>query len=650
MPTGLENRVNPVETIIAEVMRRSGGADQTTEREIVKDVITPAVTDEEFVEDRSFVPAEGTEMGDVNIPTPLPTTSGFPSDSELVQAIGEEPTITDFGETVDEVVNIPDEGTQGRVSAIMSRFGATPAPEEQLARQTLFPGLDQPIRAGAVQGQVIGTQPIFVGSGAIFPIGLVHARQRALDKAMARKTSLKKKLFENAMVEGAPQYQRQLDNLVWSTTQQAFNDSGGDITRLMDPTSDFARKSQFLKTLAAETKDLDAIVESIIQDAAKGDKFVSKRAMEFATKYQEGKFDLTNWLNSPEEYQKISNELKSHNSMTHYLKANILTELEKEIEPALEGLSLEDYEVIFSNSDADIVRNTIRKVIPEERLKTLARIAKKDGSLAQSEEEIVEYMGAVLADDIQTSDKVIKKWKSMSSQGRTKTSVIPSDKNQRLNIFGGVVKNPDGKQIVTEELVSLPVVNKWNLSGQTNKTKGVSFTMGDEVYDMNEGRVKKETAALSGEVVSIVDLSGDMSDVTEDEETQRKWLFDSEDAYNKKKREGEKITTRRYAVIITDPTIVDNLAQLEKLDDEIKEAEKGGNKDRVKELKQEKTNLEKQPRTEVGSKRTLLVPYKELTQQMSNAGIKITEQGFVNITQEPEQAPVVMNNFTVEGD
>ena len=91
MPTGLENRVNPVETIIAEVMRRSGGADQTTEREIVKDVITPAVTDEEFVEDRSFVPAEGTEMGDVNIPTPLPTTSGFPSDSELVQAIGEEP-------------------------------------------------------------------------------------------------------------------------------------------------------------------------------------------------------------------------------------------------------------------------------------------------------------------------------------------------------------------------------------------------------------------------------------------------------------------------------------------------------------------------------------------------------------------------------
>ena len=164
---------------------------------------------------------------------------------------------------------------------------------------------------------------------------------------------------------------------------------------------------------------------------------------------------------------------------------------------------------------------------------------------------------------------------------------------------------------------------------------------------MNEGRVKKETAALSGEVVSIVDLSGDMSDVTEDEETQRKWLFDSEAAYNKKKREGEKITTRRYAVIITDPTIIDNLAQLEVLQEKI---EKESNLKNKEELKKEKANLEKQPRTEVGSKRTLLVPYKELTQQMSNAGIKITEQGFVNITQEPEQAPVVMNNFMVEGD
>ena len=70
-------------------------------------------------------------------------------------------------------------------SAFEADFG-----DDDLSREDFFPTIDRKILAGQSTGSFAGTQPIFVGEGALFPFAITQSRQKALKKAAVKEQRL----------------------------------------------------------------------------------------------------------------------------------------------------------------------------------------------------------------------------------------------------------------------------------------------------------------------------------------------------------------------------------------------------------------------------------------------------------------------------
>lgn len=101
-----------------------------------------------------------------------------------------------------------------RLGGFLDKLFPSDQPAADLTRADIFPTFDQPIRVGAVQGRVIGTQPIFVAPAPLFPFNILEKRKKALEDAAKAKAAGKKaakdKFLESIKAEKtAEQFQQE---------------------------------------------------------------------------------------------------------------------------------------------------------------------------------------------------------------------------------------------------------------------------------------------------------------------------------------------------------------------------------------------------------------------------------------------------------
>ena len=181
-----------------------------------------------------------------------------------------------------------------RVQNILGKFfpEQVEPPVEPLGFDQLFPGLSQPTKAGVVTGQVIGTQPIFVPSGGVFPTGIVQARKRALGQAAAAKLKARKEFLDAVKPpKTAVQYTNFVNNQLFGGIREFLQETGGDPNKLETDIDLGLKYRQFLTNidfLAQAGSDLDAQALKIIEDFSDPSKYVPFEAVELAKNIRKG--------------------------------------------------------------------------------------------------------------------------------------------------------------------------------------------------------------------------------------------------------------------------------------------------------------------------------------------------------------------------
>lgn len=185
---------------------------------------------------------------------------------------------------------------------------------------SLFPGLNQPINVGQIGGQIIGSQPVFVRSGGVFPAGVVQAREQALQAAAKQKAAALKPFdLPKGPTIKDPRFQKTLNDLNTAgqedfirRAQEQFGDKafvalqspntkiGRDFLRFMDNLDVLAREGDQIIDLFGE---IDAGVES-------GEQFFSEETLRLRDEFDKltGDFaqgEVTSLVNLRDNLNKI---------------------------------------------------------------------------------------------------------------------------------------------------------------------------------------------------------------------------------------------------------------------------------------------------------------------------------------------------------
>lgn len=341
----------------------------------------------------------------------------IPQLQSVLEATRQQPTAPSFDITIDEIMAptqeelLADREGARKVALLAKFFPQQVEPiEEQLRRETLFPGGVGARQIGTVSGKIIGTQPIVVGGGGIFPLGIVQARQKALGDAAKRKKALKNKIFENAFAKGAVQIQDQLDDLSFRTLEKWAGIFKNDFSQATDLSNPAGRKMfqelQGLQTLGAETIELDKAADAIMNDAVDKEKFIPDDILKTALAYNEGTFNLQQFMEDPKGFAKIRDKLKNYSNMVNVVRTEILPQLQSDVDFVVDNITQKDIEIIMTTNDYDVVREVTKKYVPQGRVDSLAKFTKSNFTVFQPEKDIGDFIANMVGVQIQSDVRI----------------------------------------------------------------------------------------------------------------------------------------------------------------------------------------------------------------------------------------------------
>jgi hypothetical protein len=197
---------------------------------------------------------------------------------------------------------------------------------EKLGIQQYFPPSEDYVRSN-FQGRYIGSRTLVASGGALMPVGLYDARNRAIEAKAQAQAKAKQKFWD--IIDTAPQYDERYKDIFMDGLDKWYEVSGGDIGALTRGDSkmsrEFIRWHKQMESRGRDIKELDKYATDIVSRMNEGDEFfppeVIKAAMDVRTAqyeledYMEGKLDgklrireAKNMLRGFESFTKVANE------------------------------------------------------------------------------------------------------------------------------------------------------------------------------------------------------------------------------------------------------------------------------------------------------------------------------------------------------
>lgn len=204
------------------------------------------------------------------------------------------------------------------------RNNAEPA-IEKLGLTDYFPTMNQPIAVGSYSRKTLGSGNIYAPAGFTMPMGILDARNRAIQAAAKANKKRTDGLLKGMYVKSAPQFQAQIDDMSYKAIEEYTKAVGADLRVLTDPTNpltqQFYKDMRDMQTFGQQTIDLNTRVEELMKKAtgADGERlYIPDALRDYIQKYYTGYEDAESMFRDKDWFRKFSDYVKSYDNLTHY--------------------------------------------------------------------------------------------------------------------------------------------------------------------------------------------------------------------------------------------------------------------------------------------------------------------------------------------
>lgn len=209
--------------------------------------------------------------------------------------------------------------------SMAAREASSPASAiEKLGIEHYYPPQQDFITANFT-GRYIGSRQLVAGTGALFPVGLLDARNRAQQAKAKEKAEIEAKFWELAST--APQYDEDYKDVGMNMLDKYYELSGGNVTELLSGHSKLAqqlRRDMYdFESRGKHITEVTTNIKSIMDKLNTGegeDMYVSPRMYDTMKDFVDGTTDMDAFLNGKtigeEKLRAISNNVRAYNNFT----------------------------------------------------------------------------------------------------------------------------------------------------------------------------------------------------------------------------------------------------------------------------------------------------------------------------------------------
>jgi len=376
-----------------------------------------------------------------------------------------------------------------------------------------YPTLHSPINVGNYSGSVIGSTTLFAPEGALVPIGMMDARDAAIQKAALQKAKdvqdFQANLKANAPTSKLTGINEDLTNSYFNHIESSWNkalkDNGGDpnkATFALKNNLDFQRK---LKSYHDLKSTGDAVINKIadVQDRMAKGEVVSPELAYYMKKVQESMNpDSPEFKNLSENIFKMDAEQELGSTINKLAKDIVMQQ------DASAGIDVNDPEYIKEHE------STTKYFLPEHKqyLKDALKAIYPNSSLYSPEKldkAVEDFTSAI----VKTS-KVSASQKRAPGAGEVEDLNVADISNEKGSLLGTVVPDTEGGTKKQEPREG----NFTQLDGLTFKRPvDVVIPAGADVTDMTTGKKRTDKAVRNATIGGIYNAYTYKGQIVDDE-------------------------------------------------------------------------------------------------------------------------------------
>lgn len=284
--------------------------------------------------------------------------------------------------------------------------------DKDLSREDFFPTIDRKILAGQSTNDFVGTQPIFVGEGALFPFAIQQSRQKALSKAAEKRAAVRKKVRKLTEMHAVAQYDEEFQGMVSGLLEEFGEKSGWRLEDLADSRNEmgreFFKRLNKLKVLRNDLTAADTKAREVRKTFTDPKTFTPESVLESTRKIIAGQGDLEGMLKDKKKraefYEGVAS-LTSYENATKFLDSRfegtkigkeISSELERSLDEIMSGTNKQLQDSIISKwagEESDEVIEVIKEIIPKGKVEDLVRTAIKHSNVYKGEDLLSDKEG-----------------------------------------------------------------------------------------------------------------------------------------------------------------------------------------------------------------------------------------------------------------
>ncbi len=409
---------------------------------------------------------------------------------------------------IEDIQNAPSYQLSPAEQAMFNEQKSTPS-TGALSPTDYYPTLNSPINVGNYSGSVIGSTSLFAPESALVPIGMMDARDAAVQKAALQKAKevqdFQAKLRNNAPTSKLVGINEDLTNEYFShldnSWKKALEDNGGDAnkaTYALQNNMDFQKRTKAFHDLKANG---DAVFNKIadIQDRQAKGEVISPELQMYMKKAQEA-------INPQHpDFKNLSNYvlgMDAEQELGHSLNTVAKDVFMQENPGAWTDMNDPDFVKSYETSDKfytpaqkDYMKQTLRAIYPNSTLYPAERIDKAVEDFASGHQKKIN-----LSVQNKPSDK-----------GDVEDLNIADISDEEGSLLGNVVRTDDeGKNTTLRE------GNFTQMDGLTfKKPVKVVIPAGADVTDMETGKKRTDKAvrnAVMGGIYNAYTYKGQVVD------------------------------------------------------------------------------------------------------------------------------------------
>ncbi len=378
-----------------------------------------------------------------------------------------------------------------------------------------YPTLNSPINVGSYSGSIIGSTSLFAPEGALVPIGMMDARDAAIQKAALQKAKdvqdFQDKLKANAPKTNLPGIREDLTNSYFghleNSWQKALKDNDGDPNKAayaLQNNIDFKRKTQSFHDLGQRGSDVVTKLADVQDRMAKGE-VVSPELQQYMEKVQESMNpDSPEFKNLSENIFKMDAEQELGSSINKIAKEIVMQQ------DAAAGIDVNDPEYIkehesttkyFRPEHKEYLKEALRAIYPNSRLYSPERLDKAAEDFTSG---------------VVRTSKVGASQKRAPGAGEVEDLNVADISEEKGSLLGNVVG--EGKDVTGKYGTADREGNFTQLDGLTfKKPVNVVIPAGADVTDMSTGKKRTDKNVRNATIGGIYNAYTYKGQIVDDE-------------------------------------------------------------------------------------------------------------------------------------